>query len=125
MKRSKRCPHPNCPVPERPDPRELSQCTLNKPIWIVIPPGGHIHLDCPVHPEGHIVYGPDITWCERYPSPTRRWDTPKWWCETNLPDPNHQIVDYEHDPGKDLMFDSTKPFGTATGSGIRNDVRFI
>ena len=109
--RKRKCPHPNCPVPERPGPWEFSQCTLNKPIWIVIPPGGHIHLDCPVHPEGHIIYGPDIRWCDRFPRP--RWDTPKWRCETNLPGavPTPGVagwVDYEASSKRGLV-DYTTP----------------
>jgi hypothetical protein len=79
-KRHKRCPHPNCPHNKRPyedeiDPWKEAQCTLRKPLWMVIPPEG-VHLDCPVHPEGHHVYGPRVIWME---SPQYR--------ENNLPDP--------------------------------------
>jgi hypothetical protein len=57
----RRCPHPDCPIPFE-DPWPKQECTLHKPIWISIPPGEHIHLDCPVHPEGHIIYGPRVYW---------------------------------------------------------------
>lgn len=72
----KRCPHPNCPANKEPwiDPWEASQCTLNKPLWMVIPPEG-VHIPCPVHPEGHHIYGSPVTWME---TPMRR--------EDNLPD---------------------------------------
>jgi len=78
--RTPRCPHPNCPANDEPwiDPWEASQCTLNKPLFMVIPPGG-VHLSCPVHPEGHHIYGPDITWEE----------TPMRW-EDNLPDSKNE-----------------------------------
>lgn len=54
------CADPNCPAnnrprPQLPDPR----CICNKPIWISIPYGEHIH--CPVHPE-MILYGSSITY---------------------------------------------------------------
>ena len=76
-KRTPRCPHPNCPANDEPyiDPWEASQCTLNKPLFMVIPPGG-VHLSCPVHPGGHHIDGPGITWCEERPM----------WKEDNLPD---------------------------------------
>jgi hypothetical protein len=82
MKRQPRCPY--CPptAPEI-DPYDGRECTLNKPLWMVIPPGG-IHLSCPVHPEGHHIYGMDIT------------------CQTS------PIVEFQHDPSKDLTYDSTK-----------------
>lgn len=49
---TKKCPVPNCPehedswddVAERNDPR----CICDKPLWIHIHAGEHIH--CPVHP---------------------------------------------------------------------------
>ena len=107
-RKSRKCPHPNCPVPEQPDPWELRQCTLNKPIWISIPAGGHIHLTCPVHPEGHIIYGPNITWGDP-------WD----WSRGPYCGPKtYQGIDYEYDPSKDLTFDSTKPWGSSTGSAF-------
>ena len=88
-----RCPHPGCPSNEEPwvDPWEASQCTLVKPLWMVIPPEG-THISCPVHPEGHHIYGSGIT-----------------WMENNLPDPADKMrCDYEHDPSKDLTYDSSK-----------------
>ena len=96
--RKPRCPHPNCPSNKEPwiDPWEGSQCTLNKPIWMVIPPEG-VHISCPVHPEGHHIYGSPVTWGEPF------------WKENNLPDPaNTPWCEYGHDPSKDLTYDSTK-----------------
>ena len=60
----KKCPHPGCPVPEEtwPSPWDLSQCTANKPMLLYIPPGEHVHVLCPVHPEGHVFHGSGITW---------------------------------------------------------------
>lgn len=54
------CPVPNCPVHphQRPEPINPN-CICNKPLWIAIPPGEHIH--CPVHPNV-IIHGPNITW---------------------------------------------------------------
>jgi hypothetical protein len=43
------------------DPWRSGQCTLNKPLWMVIPLEG-VHLDCPVHPEGHHVFGSAVMW---------------------------------------------------------------
>jgi hypothetical protein len=74
---------------------------------IVIPPEG-IHLPCPVHPEGHHIYGSGIV-----------------WCENNLPDPaNKPWCEYEHDPSKDLTYDSTRPCGTATGFTGKDTFKF-
>jgi hypothetical protein len=85
-------PHENCPFchpKNKPlDPWRESQCVMHKPLMMVIPPGG-VHLDCPVHPEGHHIHGPQA------------------WLAQN--------IDYSHDPSKDLTYDSTRPFGTATG----------
>jgi hypothetical protein len=102
------------------DPWRESQCVLNKPLWMVIPPGG-VHLECPVHPEGHHVFG----------SPVIYMDSPIRVRENNLPDPLNAPwceydrtkysggCTYDHDSSKDLTFDSTKPFGTTTGSNWR------
>lgn len=51
---------PDCPHcrPQEPQP-DLSQCCLNKPLMMVIPPGG-VHLSCPVHPEGHHIHGQQV-----------------------------------------------------------------
>src|SRR5271157_2470442 len=57
------------------DPFRESRCVLNQPLFMVIPPGG-VHLSCPIHPEGHHVFGPEISWME---SPRHQ--------ENNLPDP--------------------------------------
>jgi len=82
--RRKRCPHPNCPENDR-DPwiDEYRECTLHKPIWISIPAGEHIHIECPVHPGGHILRGSNI----RYEIQMDKddWGTPRWWKENNLP----------------------------------------
>ncbi len=97
--RQPRCPHPGCPSNQEPwiDPWEESQCTLNKPLWMVIPPEG-VHISCPAHPEGHHIYGSSITWTE----------TPMWK-EDNLPAPwSKPWCEYEHDQSKDLTYDSTK-----------------
>lgn len=48
-----------CPKPYR-EPYE--SCILNKPMCMVIPPEG-IHLDCPIHPGGHHLYGSSVK-CE-------------------------------------------------------------
>ena len=50
---------PDCRKPRRPAP--YPGCSLNEPLWMVIPPGG-AHLSCPVHPEGHHIFGSQITW---------------------------------------------------------------
>lgn len=54
----RKCPIPGCPADRR---REVPPpgCMCGKPLWIVIPPGGHIH-PCPVHPD-RVVYGPSYT----------------------------------------------------------------
>lgn len=53
----KTCPVPDCPIDEEPE-RDPSyddpRCICNKPLWLVILPGQHIH--CPVHPE-HVIRG--------------------------------------------------------------------
>lgn len=52
------CPHCAQPQPfSFPD----SQCVLNKPLMMLIPPQG-VHLSCPVHPGGHHVFGPQVTY---------------------------------------------------------------
>ena len=84
MKRQ-RCPF--CPPTEPEiDPYDGRECSLNKALWMVIPAEG-IHLHCPVHPEGHHIYGNEIT------------------CATPI---NPGIVEFQHDPSKDLTYDSTK-----------------
>ena len=84
MYKKPRCPFPGCPENDRPDPQDTRDCTLNKPLWLVIPPEG-IHLSCPVHPEGHHIYGSIVT------------------CSTPIQGPT-----YGYDPSKDLTYDSTK-----------------
>jgi hypothetical protein len=74
---------------------------------MVIPPEG-IHLSCPVHPEGHHIYGSTAMWMDNPMQPS----TQKPWCE------------YEHDPSKDLTYDSTKPYGTATGFTGKDTFKF-
>jgi hypothetical protein len=99
MKRPRRCPY--CPPTEPEiDPYDNRECVLNKPLWMVIPAEG-VHLHCPVHPEGHHIYGNQIT------------------CATPM-GPGSQIIEGQHDPSKDLTYDSTRPYGTSTGGNIPN-----
>jgi hypothetical protein len=44
----------------RPLPTAIG-CVLEKPLMMVIPPQG-VHLDCPVHLEGHHIFGPQVTY---------------------------------------------------------------
>jgi|SRR5208283_1006458 len=90
------------------DPWVEAQCVLNKPLWMVIPPGG-VHLNCPVHPEGHHVFGPGIRMDNNLPDPSFK-VTGKPWCE------------YDHDPSKDLTYDSAQPYGTTSGGNLRGRV---
>lgn len=84
-KSKKECPF--CKPDYNPfDPYRESQCTLNKPLWMVIPPGG-VHLECPVHPDGHHVFGSQVSFMESKP-----------WCE------------YTDDPSKHLTMDSSRQF---------------
>jgi hypothetical protein len=53
------CGHPGCKVPAQP---KLKPCSLQQPLMISIPAGGHVHLECEQHPDGHILYGEAITW---------------------------------------------------------------
>jgi hypothetical protein len=97
------CPY--CPDETvwEPDPSyDNPNCICNKPMMIYIPAGQHIH--CPVHPDFK-MYGSSIT------------------CDTT----NRMVGGcvYEHDPSKDLTFDSTRPFGTATGDTIRDTYKVI
>ena len=74
----KECPF--CKPDRKPfDPFRESQCVLNKPLFMVIPPGG-VHLECPIHPEGHHVFGPQVTFMREnnLPDPA---DKP--WCESS------------------------------------------
>ena len=74
--RTKKCPF--CDPAYKPrDPFRESQCVLNKPLMMVIPPGG-VHLECPIHPAGHHVFGPQISWMDAPINYER---------ENNLPDP--------------------------------------
>lgn len=81
---SKPCPF--CDPDFKPlDPWREAQCVLNKPLMMVIPPGG-VRLSCPVHPEGHHVFGSQVYMGD--PAPVR-WDN-------NLPDPaNKPTCDYD------------------------------
>jgi hypothetical protein len=68
------------------DPWRESQCVLNKPLWMVIPPEG-VHLECPVHPEGHHVFGSPATFMHSKPR-VREIPDPvdnRPWCEYDLP----------------------------------------
>ena len=55
-------PPRRCPwCPPRPPRLPLAECSLHKPLWMVIPPGG-VHISCPVHPNGHHIFGSQVTW---------------------------------------------------------------
>lgn len=41
---------------------KLNKCICHKPLLIYIPPGEHIHINCPIHGDVKI-YGNCITWC--------------------------------------------------------------
>ncbi len=97
------CPY--CPDETvwEPDPSyDNPNCICNKPLLIYIPAGQHIH--CPVHPD-YRIHGSNIT-CSTTPKMTGG-------CV------------YEHDPSKDLTYDSTKPFGTMTGDTIHDGFKII
>lgn len=58
--RNVNCDDPNCPCREhrrRVRPRE---CSLTKPLYMVIPPEG-THISCPVHGQ-HFIIGPPAVW---------------------------------------------------------------
>ena len=59
------CPHPGCPIKDY-DLWKESQCTANKPMLLYVPAGQHVHIYCPVHPEGHVIYGSSVTWNSSY-----------------------------------------------------------
>ena len=102
IKKQNGCPH--CPPTEEwPEPgRYDPNCICNKPMMLYIPPGQHIH--CPSHPDV-IIRGSDIT------------------CSTF--EPLVGGCTFAHDPGKDLTFDSTKPWDSTTGDNIRNGFKVI
>jgi len=52
---------PDCGEPWD-DCKPRPRCTLNDPLFIAIPPGQHIHIQCPVH-GSHRINGPNVTWC--------------------------------------------------------------
>ncbi len=84
--RGRKCPF--CDPDFKPrDPFRESQCVLNKPLMMVIPPGG-VHLECPIHPEGHHVFGPQITWMDEPIRYNREDNLPdpanKPWCEYDM-----------------------------------------
>ena len=59
---SHKCPYPGCPGPEYDDEiRKAQFCVLNKPMLLYIPSNSHAHVNCPVHPEGHTLFGSNIT----------------------------------------------------------------
>lgn len=41
-------------------PVNFSRCVLNRPLMISVPPEG-MHISCPAHPEGHHLYGTQVT----------------------------------------------------------------
>jgi hypothetical protein len=97
FKNGQRCPY--CPADsgEAFDPFKLAHCVLNKPLFMVIPPEG-VHLNCPVHPEGHHVHGPRVTWMSKQTST----------------DASQQIIDYDSS-GRFVDFDSRR---RTTSTGI-------
>jgi len=88
--RKPRCPYPDCPVNKEPDPWEESQCVLNKPLFMVIPPED-VHLSCPVHPAGHHIHGSGIS-----------------WMENNLPDPAGTVSWVEEETHRRIGTGSTE-----------------
>lgn len=48
------CKKPGCPVPNYPKPDY--RCICNKPLMLYIPPGEHVHIECPVHGDRIIKY---------------------------------------------------------------------
>jgi hypothetical protein len=40
---------------------KVNRCICRKPLFISIPPGQHIHIQCPVHGDVKI-YGPRLHW---------------------------------------------------------------
>jgi len=52
---SKGCGHPGCDIEDEPFPR--GECSIMKPLSLYIPAGTHMHLDCQVHPNGHVLRG--------------------------------------------------------------------
>jgi hypothetical protein len=89
---------PFCKPAQRPDPWRDAQCTLNKPLWMVIPPEG-VHLSCPVHPEGHHVFGSSVTWGMQA----------RPWCDY---DSSGRPVDYDTSKNRIVEFDATRPWRT-------------
>jgi hypothetical protein len=96
---SNRCPY--CNPPRAP----YSECTLGKPLWMVIPPEG-VHLDCPAHPEGHHIFG----------SPTWMSNPPSWKASASpFADSAMHGPTYDTSGNQIVEYDSTQPFGTCTG----------
>jgi hypothetical protein len=60
------------------------------------------------------VFGPAVHWMKE---PTLWKETPARWQHDMTYRPIGPTFD--HDPSKDLTFDSTRPFGTCTGDNIR------
>lgn len=89
------CPYcKNCPYcgKQKSDPWREAQCVLNKPLMMAIPPEG-VHLSCPVHPDGHHVFGS---------------------ASISFSSPASSGLNYDHDPSKDLTYDGVRPFETPT-----------
>lgn len=104
------CKPATCPFCDRPvDPWRESQCVLNQPLMMVIPPGG-VHLDCPVHPAGHHIFGNQIT-CKE----------PEIWKAgpSKYPltfDSSYRPVEYDSSQ-RIVEYDSTRPW-RSTGDNI-------
>jgi hypothetical protein len=111
------CPHCNpyrrCPYCDpnyrRPDPWQESQCVLNQPLMMVIPPEG-VHLSCPAHPEGHHIFGSSVTWMEAPLTPL--WKTDVRGREFNSPstifDGTYRPIEYDNTQSKGVTFDSSR-----------------
>ena len=82
------CPH--CPPEEIefPEPEPYNPLCICNKPMLLYIPAGQ-HIHCPVHPDVKIYSSSPM-------------------CG----------LTYDHDPSKDLTFDSTRPFGTATGQNI-------
>lgn len=62
---------------------------MHEPIWISIPAGGHVHITCPIHAQGHILYGSNI----HMEQP--KWeDLELWKQDRNLPERETNLPDY-------------------------------
>lgn len=63
---------------EFPNPFKGPHCICRDPLYIVIQPGHHIHIHCPVHGDVKI-YGPRMHWLQSPPSGAKT--TSRWFTE--------------------------------------------